>query len=210
MQAEAAGIEPDVRMNPVLLKPTTDVGSQVIVGGEVWQNMTARDYFARKTELFPAIDKAYETLSEQHDILVIEGAGSPVELNLKRDDIVNMGLAMRVKSPVLLVGDIDRGGIFAQLLGTLGLLEPEERALVRGLIVNNVRGVVRLFSDGIRILEERGGVPVLGVVPHITADIEDEDSLSEKLGAKANTGLIDIAVIRLPLVAVEPIPQTAK
>ena len=201
MQAQAAGIKPTALMNPVLLKPTTDVGSQVIVGGEVWQNMTARDYFARKTELFPAIDRAYQTLSAQHDILVIEGAGSPVELNLKRDDIVNMGLAKRVKSPVLLVGDIDRGGIFAQLLGTLSLLEPEERALVRGLIVNNFRGDVRLFSDGIRILEKRGGVPVLGVVPHITADIEDEDSLSEKLGVKGNTGLIDIAVIRLPRIS---------
>ena len=201
MQAQAAGIEPSALMNPVLLKPTTDVGSQVIVAGEVWQNMAAREYFARKTELFPAIDRAYAELSAQHDILVIEGAGSPAELNLKRDDIVNMGLARRVKSPVILIGDIDRGGVFAQLLGTLDLLEPEERALVKGLIVNNFRGDVRLFSDGIRILEERGGVPVLGVVPHLHADIEDEDSLSEKLGAKGNSGLIDIAVIRLPRIS---------
>ena len=201
MQAQAAGIEPSVHMNPVLLKPTTDIGSQVIVNGEVWQNMTARDYFARKTELFPAIDHAYETLSAAHDILVIEGAGSPVELNLKHDDIVNMGLARRVKSPVLLVGDIDRGGVFAQLLGTLMLLEPEERALVKGLIVNNFRGDVRLFADGISILEQRGGVPVLGVVPHLHVDIEDEDSLSEKLDASGKTGLIDIAVIRLPRIS---------
>ena len=201
MQAQAAGIEPSVLMNPVLLKPTTDVGSQVIVNGEVWGDLAAREYFRRKTELIPAILSAFETLSGMHDILVIEGAGSPVELNLKRDDIVNMGLARRVGSPVLLVGDIDRGGVFAQLLGTLDLLEAEERALVRGLIVNNFRGDVRLFSDGIRILEERSGVPVLGVVPHIRADIEDEDSLSEKLDAKGNAGLIDIAVIRLPRIS---------
>ncbi len=194
MQAQAAGIEPSSLMNPVLLKPTTDVGSQVIVNGEVWGNLEAKDYFARKTELIPAILSAYESLGKRHDLLVIEGAGSPVELNLKRDDIVNMGLAKRVKSPVLLVGDIDRGGVFAQLLGTLDLLDPEERALVKGLVVNNFRGDVRLFSDGIRILEERGGVPVLGVVPHLRVDIEDEDSLSEKLDAKGNSGLIDIAV----------------
>ena len=201
MQAQAAGIEPSSLMNPVLLKPTTDVGSQVIVNGEVWGNLEAKDYFARKTELIPAILSAYESLGKRHDLLVIEGAGSPVELNLKRDDIVNMGLAKRVKSPVLLVGDIDRGGVFAQLLGTLDLLDPEERALVKGLVVNNFRGDVRLFSDGIRILEERGGVPVLGVVPHLRVDIEDEDSLSEKLDAKGNSGLIDIAVIRLPRIS---------
>ena len=201
MQAQAAGIAPSVWMNPVLLKPTTDVGSQVIVNGEVWQNMTARDYFSQKTALFPAIDYAFQTLAQAHDLLVIEGAGSPVELNLKRDDIVNMGLAKRVKSPVLLVGDIDRGGVFAQLLGTLMLLEPDERALVKGLIVNNFRGDVRLFSDGIAMLEERGGVPVLGVVPHINVDIEDEDSLSEKLDISGKTGLIDIAVIRLPRIS---------
>lgn len=201
MQAQAAGIEPSALMNPILLKPTTDVGSQVIVMGEVWQNMTARDYFSQKTALFPVIDEAFTTLSTAHDILVIEGAGSPVELNLKRDDIVNMGLAKRVKSPVLLVGDIDRGGVFAQLLGTLMLLEPEERALVKGLIVNNFRGDVQLFADGISMLEERSGLPVLGVVPHIRADIEDEDSLSEKLDTSRKTGLIDIAVIRLPRIS---------
>ena len=197
MQAEAAGIEPDVRMNPVLLKPTTDTGSQVIVSGKVYGDMRATAYFRHKATLLPEILAACESLSREHDILVIEGAGSPVELNLKADDIVNMGLARSVHAPVLLVGDIDRGGIFAQLLGTLQLLEPEERSLVRGLIVNRFRGDPKLFADGIRILEERSGLPVLGVVPFLDVDIEDEDSLSDKLGSTV-PGRPDIAVIALP------------
>lgn len=201
MQAQAAGIEPDAAMNPILLKPTTDVGSQVIVNGKVRGNMTARAYFREKTALIPDIQQAYEKLDRNFDIIVIEGAGSPVELNLKHDDIVNMGLAKLVKSPVLLVGDIDRGGVFAQLLGTLDLLEPDERRLVKGMIVNQFRGDPTLFSDGISILESRGNVAVLGVVPYVHVDIEDEDSLSHKLDAKGNQGLVDIAVIRLPRIS---------
>lgn len=197
MQAEAAGIAPDVRMNPVLLKPTTDMGSQVIVNGKVRGDMRAADYFRQKKALLPEIRAAYDSLAAEHDILVIEGAGSPVELNLKADDIVNMGLAALVQAPVLLVGDIDRGGVFAQLLGTLMLLEPEERALVKGLIVNQFRGDRALFADGVRILEERSGLPVLGVVPHLAVDLEDEDSLSEKL-TQSSAGCPDIAVIGLP------------
>ena len=127
MQAEAAGIEASVHMNPILLKPTNDVGSQVIVNGEVLGNMSARDYFAYKKKLFPDICKAFQELEKQADIIVIEGAGSPAEINLKKDDIVNMGMAKLVDAPVLLVGDIDRGGVFAQLLGTLMLLEEEEK-----------------------------------------------------------------------------------
>lgn len=198
MQAEAAGIVPTVHMNPVLLKPTTDTGSQVIVNGKVRGDMCAADYFRQKKALFPDIMAAYETLSAAHDIIVIEGAGSPVELNLKKDDIVNMGLAKRIHAPVLLVGDIDRGGVFAQLLGTLDLLESEERALVKGLIVNQFRGDRRLFADGVRMLEERSGLPVLGVVPYVNADIEEEDSLSRKLHGRSTPALLDIAVIRLP------------
>ena len=200
MQAEAAGIEPSVLMNPVLLKPTTDVGSQVIVRGRAVGNMSASEYFRRKTELVPFIKEAYEELSAQHDIIVIEGAGSPVELNLKSDDIVNMGMAKLAKSPVLLVGDIDRGGVFAQLLGTLGLLEPDELRMMKGLIVNRFRGDISLFNDGRMILEERSSKPVLGVVPYLHCDIEDEDSLSRKLSANEK-GLIDIAVIRLPRIS---------
>ena len=200
MQAEAAGVEPDVMMNPVLLKPTTDVGSQVIVNGEVRGNMTAAEYFKYKNILIPDIMHAFETLKSKYDIVVIEGAGSPVEMNLKTDDIVNMGLAKMTKTPVLLVGDIDRGGVFAQLLGTLSLLEKDEYDIVKGLIVNKFRGDLSLFGDGVKILEERGGKPVAGVVPYIKCDIDDEDSLSYKLGQR-ETGIIDIAVVRLPKIS---------
>lgn len=201
LQAEAAGLEPSALMNPILLKPTTDVGSQVIVNGRVLGNMKAAEYFRRKKELIPDIMRAYETLSAQHDVIVIEGAGSPVELNLKKDDIVNMGLAELVRSPVLLVGDIDRGGVFAQLIGTLSLLESSQRALVKGLVVNKFRGDISLFSDGVQILEELSCKKVAGVVPYINCDLEDEDSLSEKLAARDLNGIIDIAVIRLPKIS---------
>ena len=201
LQAEAAGIAPSALMNPILLKPTTDIGSQVIVNGIVRGNMRAAEYFRRKKELIPDIQHAFRTLSAQYDIIVIEGAGSPVELNLKKDDIVNMGLAGMLRVPVLLTGDIDRGGVFAQLLGTLDLLEPDERALVRGLIVNQFRGDVSLFQDGISILEQKSGLPVLGVVPHIRHNLEDEDSLSGRLSQNHTRGIIDIAVIRLPKIS---------
>lgn len=200
MQAEAAGIEPSVLMNPILLKPVTDCGSQVIVNGEVRGNMKAADYFRYKKQLIPDIMKAYNTLAAQHDIIVIEGAGSPAEINLKQDDIVNMGMAKLAKAPVLLTGDIDRGGVFAQLLGTLMLLEEDERNMVKGLIVNKFRGDRSIFSDGVQMLEERVGKPVIGVVPYIKCDIEDEDSLSEKL-ENYTKGVIDIAVIRLPRIS---------
>ncbi len=201
LQAEAAGIEPSALMNPILLKPTTDTGSQVIVNGRVRGNMRAADYFRHKKELIPDIMSAYETLSSQYDIIVIEGAGSPVELNLKADDIVNMGLAKLVRAPVLLVGDIDRGGVFAQLIGTLSLLEEEERELVRGLVVNKFRGDIGLFRDGTDILEERSGKKVAGVVPFLDCDLEDEDSLSPKLSRRERDGVTDIAVIRLPKIS---------
>lgn len=197
MQAEAAKTQPSALMNPILLKPTTDTGSQVIVNGKPVGNMSAREYFRRKKEFIPDIMRAYNELSASHDIVVIEGAGSPVELNLKQDDIVNMGMAKMAQSPVLLVGDIDRGGIFAQLVGTLSLLEPDELNLVKGLVVNKFRGDKTLFNSGVDILRQRGNKPVLGVVPYILCDIEDEDSLSDRLENK-NSGLVDIAVVRLP------------
>lgn len=200
MQAEAAGTEPSVLMNPILLKPTTDCGSQIIVNGEIRGNMNAVDYFRHKKELIPDIMNAYRKLEAQYDIIVLEGAGSPVELNLLSDDIVNMGMARLAKSPVLLVGDIDRGGVFAQLLGTLSLFEKDELAMVKGLVVNKFRGDRSLFNEGVKILEEKGGKPVIGVVPYIHCDIDDEDSLSEKL-EQNGTGLIDIAVIRLPRIS---------
>lgn len=197
MQAEAAGVVPSVYMNPILLKPTNDVGSQVIVNGKAIGNMSARDYFKFKKELIPNIKTAFKKLEETADIIVIEGAGSPAEINLKSDDIVNMGLAKIVDAPVLLVGDIDLGGVFAQLLGTLMLLEDDERARVKGLIINKFRGDKTILDPGIEMLEERGNVRVAGVVPYMNVSIDDEDSLSNRL-TQEEIGLIDLAVIRLP------------
>ena len=198
VQAQAAGIEPDVRMNPILLKPSSDVGSQVIVHGEVRGQMKAADYFRHKKELIPDILSAYHSLAQEVDVIVIEGAGSPAEINLKADDIVNMGLAKLVDAPVLLAGDIDRGGVFAQLYGTVELLEPEERARIRGLIINKFRGDVEILRPGLAMLEEKTHLPVLGVVPYLKVDIEDEDSLSERLDAKNSVKPLDVAIVRLP------------
>ena len=207
-QAEAAGVAPQVEMNPILLKPTNDVGSQVIVNGEVLKNMSAREYFAYKKQLIPDIMKAFHKLEEENDIIVIEGAGSPAEINLKKDDIVNMGLAKMVDAPVLLVGDIDRGGVFAQLLGTLMLLEDDEKERVKGLVINKFRGDKTILDPGIVMLEERGGIPVVGVTPYMQVEIEDEDSLTERFnmtkggkGAEKRIGLVDIAVIRTPRIS---------
>ena len=198
VQAQAAGVEPDVRMNPILLKPSSDVGSQVIVNGEVRGDMPARAYFRQKKALIPDILRAYESLAQEYDILVIEGAGSPAEINLKAGDIVNMGLAKLVDAPVLLVGDIDRGGVFAQLYGTVALLEADERARICGLIINKFRGDVEILQPGLAMLEEKTRLPVLGVVPYTRADIEDEDSLSERLQSSKAVKPLDLAVVRLP------------
>ena len=200
MQAEAAGISPMVCMNPILLKPTNHIGSQVIVNGEVLGNMSARDYFAYKRELILDIKRAFNKLESFADIIVIEGAGSPAEINLKENDIVNMGLAEMVDAPVLLVGDIDRGGVFAQLLGTLMLLTDNERERVKGLIINKFRGDASILEPGIQMLEERSNVPVTGVVPYMELSLEDEDSLSERFLEK-EVGLIDIAVIHYPRIS---------
>ena len=201
VQAEAAGIEPDVRMNPILLKPTTDVGSQVIVAGQVQGNMRAMEYYRRKREYIPAILEAYNSLASEYDIIVIEGAGSPAEINLKQEDIVNMGLAKLVDAPVLLVGDIDRGGVFAQLYGTVALLEEDEQKRIKGTVVNKFRGDRSILEPGIRILEELCGVPVAGVIPYTHVDIDDEDSLTERFARTTERKLLDIAVIRLPRIS---------
>ena len=201
VQAEAAGIPPDVRMNPILLKPTTDVGSQVIVNGRVLGNIRAKDYYKRKLEFVPDIMEAYRSLEEEFDVIVLEGAGSPAEINLKQDDIVNMGMAKLADAPVLLVGDIDRGGVFAQLYGTVALLEPDERARIKGTIVNKFRGDVSILEPGIKQLEDLCGVPVAGVVPYLHVDIDDEDSLTERFHTSSQRKLIDVAVIRLPRIS---------
>ncbi len=196
VQAECARIRPMAEMNPILLKPTSAMGSQVIVNGKVVGNMKAMDYFRHKKDYIPEIIKAYDKLAEMADIIVVEGAGSPVELNLKEGDIVNMGLAEMIDSPVLLVGDIDRGGIFPQLLGTLDLLTESERERVKGLVVNKFRGDGKLFENGIKILEDKGKTKVVGVVPYMDLKIDDEDSLSERFFNKG-VGKFDVAVIHL-------------
>lgn len=196
VQAECARIRPMAEMNPILLKPTSAMGSQVIVNGKVVGNMKAMDYFRHKKDYIPEIMKAYDKLADMADIIVVEGAGSPVELNLKEGDIVNMGLAEMIDSPVLLVGDIDRGGIFPQLLGTLDLLTDSERNRVKGLVVNKFRGDGKLFENGIKILEDKGKTKVVGVVPYMDLKIDDEDSLSERFFNK-EVGKFDVAVIHL-------------
>ena len=201
VQAEAAGKEPDVRMNPILLKPSSDVGSQVIVNGEVRGDYRARDYFRMKRSFIPDILAAYNSLAAENDIIVIEGAGSPAEINLKQDDIVNMGLAELVDAPVLLAGDIDPGGVFAQLYGTIALLTPAERARVKGTIINKFRGDVSILEPGIAMIEDLTGVPVVGTVPYMQVDIDDEDSLSARLAKNENHVLLDVAVIRLPRIS---------
>jgi adenosylcobyric acid synthase len=199
VQAEAAGIEPDVRMNPILLKPTSDSGSQVIVNGKAIGTMPAVEYYRYKKNLVPDIMEAFNSLSAENDVIVIEGAGSPAEINLKDQDIVNMGMARMAKAPVLLVADIDRGGVFASVYGTVMLLEPEERAMIKGIIINKFRGDVRILQPGLDMLEAKTGIPVLGVLPMLSVDIEDEDSLSDRLSSeKQRNALVDIAVIQVP------------
>ncbi len=200
MQAEAAGIEPMVCMNPILLKPTSHTGSQVIVNGEVLGNMNAREYFAYKTKLIPDIKRAFRKLEAHADVIVIEGAGSPAEINLREHDIVNMGMAEMVDAPVLLAGDIDRGGVFAQLLGTLLLLREKEKARVKGLIINKFRGDQTILDPGIAMLEEKGGIPVAGVVPFMDLALEDEDSLTDRF-ERREISAVDLAVIRYPRIS---------
>jgi adenosylcobyric acid synthase len=202
-------------MNPVLLKPEGDSRSQVVVLGRPWRTLQAGSYYRRKQELWPIVTAALDRLRSAYELVVMEGAGSPAELNLRSADIVNMALARHTQAPVLLVGDIDRGGIFAQLLGTLWLLAPEERELVRGLVVNKFRGDATLFADGIRILEERGGLPVLGVIPYLPAlAVPEEDAVALDAAVPPAPAAIDIAVIRLPHIAnfddFDPLPAEAE
>ena len=200
MQAEAAGQEPDVRMNPILLKPTSDMGSQVIVNGEVMGNLSAREYYRRKAELIPEVKKAYDSLAAENDIIVIEGAGSPAEINLKKDDLVNMGMAKLAGAPVLLVGDIDRGGVFAALAGTLLLLDETEKPYLKGTVINKFRGDVSILEPGLRMLEDIIRVPTVGVVPYLHLDLDDEDSLSGRFDRREKAA-VDVAVIRLPRIS---------
>jgi dethiobiotin synthetase len=204
LQAAAAGTEPTVEMNPILLKPEADATSQLVVLGVAHGSRNARDYLARTDELWPAVAGSLAALRTRFDVVVAEGAGSPAELNLRARDIVNMRVAREADAAVLLVGDIDRGGVFAQLLGTLDLLEPPERARVKGLIVNRFRGDPSLFADGVRILEERSGLPLLGVVPMVpNLDLPEEDgaALERRPEEMGTPGQLRVVVVRLPRIA---------
>ncbi len=201
LQAKAAGVKPDVCMNPILLKPSSDTGSQVIVNGEVLGQFSARQYMSEKKSMIPVIMEAYESLAKRADVIVIEGAGSPAEINLRKDDIVNMGLAQMVDAPVLLAGDIDPGGVFAQLYGTVKLLQKREQERIRGLIINKFRGDRTLLDPGIDMLEAELGIPVAGVIPYMSLNLEDEDSMSLSLRQKRHNKPIDIAVIRFPKIS---------
>lgn len=197
LQAVAAGLPPSADMNPILLKPKADIASQVVVLGKPvgdmgWQAYRG-DYYAKALAV---IKDAMDRLMQQYELLVIEGAGSPVEINLKDRDLANMKTAELADAAVLLVGDIDRGGIFASLVGSLELLEPAERQRVKGILINKFRGDISLFDEGIRWLEERTGVPVLGVIPFLRdLGLEEEDSVGLP---EAHPGVLDIAVIQLP------------
>ncbi len=185
VQAEACGLEPTTDMNPILLKPSGEMGCQVVVDGKVWRNLSARDYYTHFDFLLERVLAAYGRLAEQYEVIVMEGAGSAVELNLKERDLVNLGLAVRLNAPALLVADIDRGGVFASVVGTFALLEEREAALVRSFAVNRFRGDPGLFDDGRRMLEERAGRPCVGVFPYlndVTIDAEDSVSLEAMWG----------------------------
>ncbi|URZ01061.1 cobyric acid synthase [Clostridium felsineum] len=196
LQAYASKLEPEVYMNPILLKPTTDKSCQVIVKGEVYKNCSAKDYYSMKKEFAPMLKKDFEELENKFDIVVIEGAGSPAEINLRENDIVNMGLAELVDAPVILAGDIDKGGVFASLFGTVMLLEENEKKRIKGTIINKFRGDVDILKPGLSMLEERINIPCLGVVPYFNLNLEDEDGAVE-FNTEVNSN-IDIAVIKLP------------
>src|SRR5713101_2111796 len=207
VQAEAAGIEPTVEMNPILLKPEGTSRSQVIVLGRPLDAMEARDYFHNRSRFLDIVSQALARLRDQYELVIIEGAGSPVELNLSQYDLVNMAVARLAESPVILVGDIDRGGIFASLLGTLMLLEPEDRARVKGLVANKFRGDLSLWRSGEQLLAERSGIPVLGTMPFFNdIRIAEEDSVALDDGTASvlqrqqerGKRPLEVVVVRLP------------
>ncbi|MFN3324701.1 MAG: cobyric acid synthase [Bryobacteraceae bacterium] len=197
-QAEACGLEPVSDMNPILLKPNSSMGSQVVVDGKVWRNLSAREYYQHHDFLLERVLAAFRRLASEYEFIVIEGAGSIAEMNLRATDLVNLGLARRIGAPVLLVADIDRGGVFASIVGTLALLDPDEAALVRSFAVNRFRGDPSLFADGVRFLEQRTARPCLGVFPWIDAPLDDEDSVSLE-GRNGSSSAV--AILRFPRIS---------
>ena len=197
-QAEAAGLEPSVRMNPVLLKPTSDRRSQVIVGGRPIGTMSAMEYDRFKPRLREMIQDIYTDLENEMDAVVIEGAGSPAEINLKDGDIVNMSMAKTADAPVILIGDINPGGVFAQLYGTVKLLDEDEQKRIKGIVINKFRGDVKILEPGLKMIEDLLGIPVIGVIPWMDIDMEDEDSVTERFTRNSGQGQIRTAIVRLP------------
>ena len=200
VQAEAARIKPTFDMNPVLIKPQTDIGAQVIIQGKVIGNFSAVEYHNYKKEALNAVRESYRRLKGSYDLIVIEGAGSPAEINLKKNDIVNMRIAQLANAPVIIVSDIDRGGVFASLVGTMELLTKRERERVKGFVINKFRGDISLLMPGIKTIERRTGVKVLGVIPYFKdIYIPEEDSVSlEKKDTGASNNGLDVGVIKLP------------
>jgi len=198
MQSEAAGRLPEPHMNPILFKPTETMGSRIIINGEFLGNMTVEEYSGKQREFRKIILEAYRELEEENDIVVVEGAGSPVEFGNRAGDMVNMGLAKKIQSPVVLVGDIDRGGVMAQLLGTIGLLTRAEKALVKGLLFNKFRGVRESLDSMIALTEKKGKVPVLGVMPYMYASLENESKINNQFKVEDNAKVIEVVVIKLP------------
>ena len=186
LQARAAGIEPRPEMNPILLIPKTDVGSKVIILGEEQKEMKAREYFEYKKTCKPMILETFQKLEKENDIVVIEGAGSPAEINLSQNDIVNMGMAEMADAPVLLIADIDRGGVFAQLYGTVMLLPEKDRKRIKGMIINKFRGDKSLLDPGIKMIEDLVKIPVIATIPYMHLELADEDSLIDD-DKKCNT-----------------------
>jgi adenosylcobyric acid synthase len=212
LQAEAAGVPASVHMNPILIKPSSNTSSQVVVCGKIWGRITAADYYQRRVEeLLPVVRESYEKLASQNDVIILEGAGSPAEINLKRHDIANMRMAEMADARCLLVGDIDRGGVFASLLGTLELLEPEERGRIQGFAINKFRGDASLLEPGIRIIEERVKKPCIGVVPYLPSlMLEEEDSLGLPIGTQTQwpmTASTDRASDRRLRIAIVAVPS---
>lgn len=202
VQAEAAGVKPSALMNPILLKPSTDKKAQVILNGKVYKNMSAVEYHEYKPELKKMVKDTYDQLASDHDYVVLEGAGSPAEINLMEGDLVNMGMAELSDSPVFLVGDIDRGGVFASIYGTVMLLPETMRERIKGIIINKFRGDVEILKPGLDMIEELTKIPVIGVLPYTELKIEDEDSLAERFRTKRQKqGQIDIEVLYLPHVS---------
>lgn len=204
-QAEAAGIEPTVDINPILLKPTSDTGSQVIIHGKVYGNMRAQEYHLFKKEAVSYARESYRRLADEYEIIVIEGAGSPAEINLRENDIANMGMAEMADAPVILIGDIDRGGVFASIIGTMELLSHSERKRVRGFVINKFRGDIELLKPGIDFLENKTGMPVLGIVPYLKdIHLPDEDGVVLERNQRPEVrsqNKIEIAIIKLPRIS---------